>query len=118
MATTGRGGAGRGQGRKPKAEKAIKEAVALSFFSKFGGESKFWQYVAGEADKKDLRLLFDVGRFLFDHLHGRAVHRTEITGKDEGPVDIRMSIEEARALTRKMLAIDAVARDAADRTPK
>lgn len=86
-----KGGHRPGAGRKPKLQNALKEAIASVVFAQLGGERKFWAALAERAEKTDLRLLFDIGRYWSDQLHGKAVQRTELSGKDSGPVRVEIT---------------------------
>lgn len=85
-----RGGPRPGSGPKPKIQKALKEAIAEKVFATLGSEQNFWKALAARAEKTDLRLLFDIGRYWSDQLHGKAVQRTELSGKGGGPVPVQI----------------------------
>jgi hypothetical protein len=89
----GRGGAGRGQGRKPTISKVLKEAVANHVFQIFGSEQKAWEKIAREAETKDLRLFFDVLRYWSDQLHGKAAQPFRHSGPSDGE-PMRMIMED------------------------
>lgn len=86
-----KGGHRPGAGRKPKIHNALKEAIAEKVFATLGGEQSFWAALAARAEKTDLRLLFDIGRYWSDQHHGKAVQRNEVSGKDGGPVAVQIS---------------------------
>ena len=85
-----RGGPRPNSGPKPKIHKALKEAIAEIVFGKLGGEQKFWAALCERAEKTDLRLLFDIGRYWSDQMHGKAVQRTELSGAGGGPVPVQI----------------------------
>lgn len=80
----GRGGAGRGQGRKPSIAKVVKAAIAQAVFRIWGGEAQAWGALAQKiSETGDLRLLFEVLRYWTDHEHGKAGMRLDVSGKIE-----------------------------------
>jgi hypothetical protein len=89
----GRGGAGRGQGRKPNISKVLKQAVADAVFQVFGGERQAWEKLAKEAETKDLRLFFDVLRYWSDQSHGKAAQPFRHSGPEDGE-PMRMIMED------------------------
>ena len=89
----GRGGAGRGQGRKPTISRVLKEAVASHVFQIFGGEQKAWEKIAREAEIKDLRLFYDVLRYWSDQTHGKSAQPFRHSGPNDGE-PMRMIMED------------------------
>lgn len=86
-----RGGARPGAGRKPKLQKAVKEAVAQYVFQHFGGEDKAWRALAEAAEKNDLNLLYRVLSYWSDQLHGKAAQPIRHSGVQEGdPIELVM----------------------------
>lgn len=86
-----KGGHRPGAGRKPKISKVISEAVSEAVYQQFGGEKGAWKELTKRAEKNDLRLLFDILRDRADRDHGKAVQRTELAGKDGGPVKVQIT---------------------------
>jgi hypothetical protein len=55
-------------------------------------------------EAQDLRIRLDVRKFLFEQAYGKAVQRTEVTGKDGAPVKLEHAIFDPTKLSEKDLA--------------
>jgi hypothetical protein len=93
----GKGGKREGAGRKPKIAKVLAETIAKNLFAEFGGESEAWNSLAQEARKNDLRLTFEILKYWTDRKYGKPKQSVEASGKDGGPLVVRIVHVGARA---------------------
>jgi hypothetical protein len=88
-----KGGARPGAGRKPRNLKTLAKKLPKESAEVILAEIKANQKWVKLADAPDLRLQFEVLRYLTDRAFGKAKQAIEHTGENGGPVQSRILVE-------------------------